>query len=78
MQTTRQLFSRTPNGVLSKDPIYIRLSEEEHVLFVQRALAEHRSLSGMGRILILQALNADTTQNNPVPIQQQTDCIVRS
>jgi hypothetical protein len=78
MQTTRQPFSRAPNGVLSKDPIYVRLSEEEHALFVQRALAEHRSLSGMGRILILQALHTDKEQDNSVSVQQQADFIERS
>ena len=78
MKNTRPSFSRAPNGILSRKPIYVCLSEDENVLFKQRALAEHRSLSSMARMLILQSLAANQEQSNPLSMHAHAAPIVRS
>lgn len=78
MQINQQPVSRAPNGVLSDNPVYLRLLPNELSAFTQRARTENRSLSSMARLLILQALEVDTVNSKPSPAQAHAVPIARS
>jgi hypothetical protein len=49
-------FARSPDGVVTNKPIYLRLLPEEHAKIEKLAKREQRSLSSVCRLALLRGL----------------------
>ena len=50
--------SRLPKGIVSKNPITMRLSNDEHSTLEELAAKESRSASSMARLVFLRGIEA--------------------
>lgn len=77
MPMTKHHAARSPRGVLTDKPVYVRLMPSEQAVLEASALEDGRSLSNMARVFILAGMRAvGRRKPKQAPTHQQSTSIV--